>query len=80
MYLDQASVEGERSPGGALVPGQDIGRAGPIKSVFIGVIPGAVGNADHAGRIVFQMAQVAVPREVFAAILEQVIRLRTAPG
>jgi len=34
----------------------------------------------HARQIVFQLAEVAVPRELFAAILEQVGRLRLAPG
>jgi hypothetical protein len=34
----------------------------------------------HARQIVFQLAEVAVPRELFAAILEQVSRLRLAPG
>jgi len=34
----------------------------------------------HARQIVFQLAEVAVPRELFAAILEQVRRLRLAPG
>ncbi len=32
----------------------------------------------HARRIVFQLTEVAVPREAFAAILERVPRLRTA--
>jgi hypothetical protein len=34
----------------------------------------------HAWRIVFQLAEVAVPGELFAAILERVTRLRLAPG
>jgi hypothetical protein len=34
----------------------------------------------HARQIVFQLAEVAVPRELFAAILERVSRLRLAPG
>jgi len=34
----------------------------------------------HARRIIFQMAEVAVHRELFAAILERVNRLRLAPG
>ena len=34
----------------------------------------------HARRIVFQLAEVAVPRGLFAAILEQVGKLRLAPG
>ena len=33
----------------------------------------------HARRIVFQRADVAVPRELFAAILEHISRLRLAP-
>ena len=34
----------------------------------------------HARRIIFQLAEVAVPRDLFAAILERVSRLRFAPG
>jgi hypothetical protein len=34
----------------------------------------------HARQIVFQMAQVAVPRELFRAILEGIGRLRLAPA
>ncbi|MEE8448920.1 MAG: transposase, partial [Thermodesulfobacteriota bacterium] len=34
----------------------------------------------HARRIIFQLAEVTVPRDVFAAILERVARLRLAPG
>ena len=34
----------------------------------------------HARQIVFQLAEVAIPRELFAAILEQVRRLRLALG
>ena len=34
----------------------------------------------HARQIVFQLAEVAVSRELFAAILERISRLRPAPG
>ncbi len=34
----------------------------------------------HAGYVVFQMAEVAVPRELFAKILERIGRLRLEPG
>jgi len=34
----------------------------------------------HARQIVFQLAEVAVPRELFSAILERISRLRLAPG
>ena len=34
----------------------------------------------HARRIIFQLAEVAVPRELFATILERASRLRFAPG
>jgi hypothetical protein len=34
----------------------------------------------HTRRIIFQLAEVAVPRELFAAILERISRLRLAPG
>ena len=34
----------------------------------------------HAGYVVFQMAEVAVPRALFGKILERIGRLRLAPG
>jgi len=34
----------------------------------------------HAGYIIFQMAEVAVPRELFGKILERIRRLRLEPG
>jgi len=34
----------------------------------------------HAGYVMFQMAEVAVPRELFAKILERIGRLRLEPG
>ncbi len=34
----------------------------------------------HAGYVIFQMAEVAVPRELFAKILERIGRLRLDPG
>ena len=34
----------------------------------------------HARRLVFHLAEVAVPREVFAALLERIGRLALAPG
>ena len=34
----------------------------------------------HSRYVVFQMAEVAVPRKLFAAILERIQRLRTVPG
>ena len=34
----------------------------------------------HARRIVFQLAGVAVPGGLFAAIIERITRLRLAPG
>jgi hypothetical protein len=34
----------------------------------------------HARYVTFQMAEVAVPRKLFAAILERIARLRTAPA
>ena len=34
----------------------------------------------HARRLVFQLAEVAVSRALFAAILERLTQLRTAPG
>ena len=34
----------------------------------------------HARRIIFQLAEVALSRDLFAAILERISRLRLAPG
>jgi len=34
----------------------------------------------HARQIIFQLAEVAVSRDLFAAILERLTRLRLAPG
>ncbi len=34
----------------------------------------------HARRIVLQLSEVAVSRDLFAAILQRLIRLRLAPG
>ena len=34
----------------------------------------------HSRYVIFQMAEVAVPRKLFAAILERIQRLRTVPG
>jgi hypothetical protein len=34
----------------------------------------------HARKIIFQLAEVAVPRDLFAAILERITRLRLSPG
>ena len=33
----------------------------------------------HARQIIFQLAEVAVPRDLFAAILEQITRLSLSP-
>lgn len=34
----------------------------------------------HARRVVFHLTEVAVPRDLFASILERLTRLRPAPG
>jgi len=34
----------------------------------------------HARQIIFQLAEVAVPRDLFAAILERITRLCLSPG
>ena len=34
----------------------------------------------HARKIIFQLAEVAVPRDLFSAILERITRLRLSPG
>ncbi len=35
---------------------------------------------EHARYVTFQMAEVAVPRELFAQILDKINRLRLVPG
>jgi hypothetical protein len=35
---------------------------------------------SHAKAVTFQLAEVAVPRSLFAAILERIDRLRAIPG
>ena len=34
----------------------------------------------HARRIIFQLAEAAIPKEIFAALLGRITRLRLAPG
>jgi hypothetical protein len=34
----------------------------------------------HARQIIFQLAEMAVPRDLFAAILERITRLSLSPG
>jgi len=51
-----------------------------LRSLQVKLIKTGGRMVRHARQIVFQLAEVAVPRELFAAILEQVRRLRLAPG
>jgi len=37
-------------------------------------------NVHHARKIIFQLAEVAVPGELFAAVLERITRLCLSPG
>jgi hypothetical protein len=51
-----------------------------LRSLQVKLIKMAGRIVRHARQIVFQLAEVAVPRELFAAILERISRLRLAPG
>ncbi|MFC1956669.1 transposase [Chloroflexota bacterium] len=51
-----------------------------LRSIQVKLIKMGGRIVRHARQIVFQLAEVAVPRELFAAILEQVRRLSLAPG
>jgi len=51
-----------------------------LRSVQVKLIKIGGRIVRHARQIVFQLAEVAVPRDLFAAILERISRLRLAPG
>jgi len=51
-----------------------------LRSVQVKLIKIGGRLVRHARRLVFQLAEVAVPRELFAAILERIARLCPAPG
>ena len=51
-----------------------------LRSLQLKVIKIGGRMVHHARRIIFQLAEVAVPRELFAAILERIDRLRPAPA
>jgi hypothetical protein len=51
-----------------------------LRSVQLKLIKMGGRIVRHARRIVFQLAEVAVPRELFAAILERITRLCLSPG
>ena len=50
-----------------------------LRSVQVKLIKVGGRLVRHARRLVFQLAEVALPRELFAAILERVERLRLLP-
>ena len=50
-----------------------------LRSVQVKLIKMGGRTRRHARQIIFQLAEVVVPRELFAAILERVTRLRLAP-
>ncbi len=51
-----------------------------LRSLQVKLIKTGAKVVRHARRIIFQMAEVAVPREVFAAVLRRIDRLRLATG
>jgi hypothetical protein len=51
-----------------------------LRSVQIKLIKIGARLVRHARRLVFQFAEVAVPREVFRQVLERIARLHPAPG
>ena len=55
-------------------------RAWSLRSVQVKLIKTEARMVRHARRIIFQMAEVAVSRELFAAVLKRIDRLRLASG
>ena len=51
-----------------------------LRSLLLKLIKIGGRMVRHARRLIFQLSEVAVPRELFATILERVDRLRFAPG
>ena len=51
-----------------------------LQSVQLKLIKAGARLVRHARRLVFQMAEVAVPRDVWMAILERIGGLRLVPG
>jgi hypothetical protein len=51
-----------------------------LRSIQVKLIKTGARMVRHARRIVFQMAEVAVSRELFAAVLKRIDRLRLASG
>ena len=51
-----------------------------LRSVQVKLIKTGARMVSHARRVIFQMAEVAVSREVFAALLKRIDRLRLASG
>jgi len=51
-----------------------------LRSVQVKLIKMGGRLARHARRLVFQLAEVAVPRALFHAMLERIARLSPAPG
>ena len=51
-----------------------------LRSVQVKLIKIGGRLVRHARRLVFQLAEVAMSRDLFAAILERLTRLRLAPG
>ena len=63
-----------------LVNGCGCSQPGPLTTLRDRLIKIGAKVVRHAGYVVFQMAEVAVPRELFGRILERIGRLRLEPG
>ena len=48
--------------------------------LIVGHLNALTGSLSHARRLVFQLAEVLVTREMLTGILERISRLRLAPG
>ncbi len=62
------------------LPGPKAVKHWSLRSVQIKLIKNGARLVRHAGRLVFQLAEVAVPREVFRQVLERIGGLHPAPG
>ncbi len=53
---------------------------GSLRNLQVRLIKMGARLVRHARRLIFQLAEVAVSREVFAALVERIHRLRCVPG
>jgi len=52
----------------------------PLRSLQVKLIKMGGRMVHRARRIIFQLAEMAIPEELFAALLGRIPRLRLAPG